>query len=153
MMWLLPLFTWRVKLGIVVAIVAGAAWFLQHEKTKAFEAGVKSGRDSGWAEAVKTNQAAWDAEAARLSKDAEALNEVSKQLDIQRAELNRQRSSINASLNQALSVITARNVENRQSAVTIQPSQIVPAIRVVLEELRKVEVERNQRPFGPVATR
>jgi hypothetical protein len=141
------------RIGLAVAIVLAAAWFVRHETTKAFEAGQAQGITKGWKQAEEQNQKTWDAEAAKLQEDANRLSEIDKDLRLQRAELERGRRSMNATLNQALSTITVKNQEERMNVSTLNSPELVPTILSTLQELDSIQRERDARPAGPIARR
>jgi hypothetical protein len=141
------------RIGLAVAIVLAAAWFIAHEKTKAFEAGQAQGITKGWKQAEEQNQMTWDAEAAKLQEDANRLSEIDKDLQLQRGELERGRRSMNATLNEALSTITVKNQQERMNVSTLNSPELVPTILSTLDELDSIDRERSAKPAGPIARR
>lgn len=142
------LFTWKLKLGLAIGLVAMTFWYVRHATTVAYERGVASGKQSGWDDAQKQMRATMDREWAKIKAAADELDQIGKQITAQRAELQRTRTALSSDLARRLSEITASNMEQRQNAQRLPSTALVPYILRALDDLDRLDRERAGRAAG-----
>jgi hypothetical protein len=145
MTWLISIFTWKLKLGLAIALVVAAGWYFEHEKTKAYERGVAAGQEKLFKDQARQLEEKSAAERAQLAHDRSELADAGKKLEAQRSALTAERRAAAAELDHSLDALSKKDIDIRNEVTHTPDADLLPRVRAALAAVRQAESSRPAR--------